>query len=100
MMIGWSTPIQALERIADEEERRHAQRVMDARDALNEEWFREWGHNLNERLTAWNADVERISAAAPPRPRCQRAGITTNRGHGTPKARRQMAKASRRRNRA
>lgn len=28
-----------------------------------------------------------------------RAGFTTNKGHGTPKARRQMAKASRKQNR-
>jgi hypothetical protein len=49
-----------------------------------------------------NPDTDAATAESKPeeKPRTHvRAGITTNKGHGTPKARRQMAKASRKQNR-
>ena len=58
--------------------------------------LRELGNNLNNAVSAMNE----MPVTTPQKEGHRRAGITTNHGHGTPKTRRRMAKASRRRNRA
>ena len=57
--------------------------------------LRELGNNLDNAVAAMNE----MPVKVPQKEGHQRAGITTNHGHGQSKARRKMAKASRRRNR-